>query len=127
MVACLLTLINPQLRLGRTCMLSPDPFDPTAWPSVDVTEYERPSTAEELKSYLLRDWEIKRVLSYKTGGFTGRFAGAAQFERFEEHERRDLVTYAESGCFTPEVGSTLETSNRLLYEFTDKVEVFYDE
>ena len=87
----------------------------------------QPTTSDAYRKYLLGEWELKKAITFKAGGLSGRFEGRASFEALDE-AAPNLLAYSESGIFTSESGSTSETRNRLLYDFSEwsKVDVFYD-
>ena len=82
-------------------------------------------------TYLLGSWNLQRTMTYETGGMTGTFEGTAMFQPFffDYFVPRDILTYEESGTFTPSEPSmpALQISNQMLYEFTPVgIKVFFD-
>jgi len=100
--------------------------------------FERPRTADSLRSYLHGAWTLKKATIYKVGGISGRFVGSCIFETFLDPRRgqmnplheRGLLSYSEAGDFRPDSDPSrvFETRNRLMYDFSDplRVDVYYD-
>ena len=83
--------------------------------------YKSPATAEELRSYLLGDWTLKKAMAYKLGGVSGRFEGVATFRNLHLPSPHEVVAFSESGTFTGlgDDPQQLDTRNALLYDFTE--------
>ena len=88
----------------------------------------QPTTSDAYMKYLRGDWEVRRVISYKRGGISGRFTGVASFELLDDASK--VLVYVEGGEFKPDLEQfdMHDTRSRLLYDFSDwkQVDVLYD-
>ena len=98
-----------------------------------LSAFQAPSTPGSFRSYLLGDWTVRKAVNYKSGGVSGRFSGDASFSMLEANKPHlwSYIAYKESGTFVPNQSEdfpSLETRNRLLYDFSEsKTKVYYDE
>lgn len=118
----LAVLVGAPLMLSATFATPPRPFDGQPPSS---TPYRRPVSAGGLRSYLLGEWELKKVMIYKAGGVSGRFEGSAKFDPFAPN----VLRYEEEGEFSRQGSEdAVSTRNSLLYDFSSssKVDVFFD-
>ena len=97
--------------------------------------FQRPSTGEELRRFLVGNWTVRKVTTYKRGGISGRFEGQAEFAELLP-KVESSIHYQESGIFRP-TGDQLpsssrepmDTRNQLVYEFAApaRVDIYYYE
>ena len=94
--------------------------------------FVRPSSPETFRRYLIGNWQVKKRYVYRSGGMSGTWKGEASFRMLDVMASPALLTYNESGTFTPggvDTGKdSATTRNRLLYDFSSPLsaEVFYD-
>lgn len=93
-----------------------------------VSAFVPPASVEGFRSFLVGQWTLRKVFTFKTGGLSGRFEGTATFMPFAPL----LLSYNESGSFTPdkEDAESRDTRNSLIYGCSttvEQIDVFFDQ
>ena len=88
--------------------------------------FVQPASFDQVRTYLLGEWQLNKRMTYKAGGLSGKFDGVAKFDAVDSSaSSAALLAYNESGTFAPSESGfpARETVNRLLYDFANDEEI----